>query len=395
MKILVACVNMIPRNTRRQPWFYIDTIAQVLSEQGHDVWILTDKNAEWPKDRKVIVSKNFRSFPKGIDDQVGIFVERQGFDAVIWPTGLTDFLFKNKIDVLKIPVIAVVTSPRYFLGELLSLGKDLVLNLEFTKQFFLGPFISQRRIKDFLKIPNLKAIVFESEETLKRYVPDGVDKNKIFVISPPLPKDFLNALEQFKGERIAGEKKHFKLLYFGPSITLRGIDTLIHAMAVISKKIGNLRLTILSRTEHDGLAKYERRMLKLIRRNRLDSKIDIVSGLLTPAEIIKHIFSADIVCLPFKCVVSDVPIAVLETLATGIPLITTEMAGVSEFIKDGNCFLIPPRDHEALAGAAVRILRSNTQKIKEFDRERFLIKHGLKNFNSSFKDILKKIGLKT
>jgi len=99
MKILVACVDLIPQNVKRQPWYYMDSLVQYLTDRGHDVWILTNKETEWHDERKSIVIENFRSFPRGIVPQVGILIEKQGFDLIIWSTGLTDFFFKNKIDV--------------------------------------------------------------------------------------------------------------------------------------------------------------------------------------------------------------------------------------------------------------------------------------------------------
>jgi len=241
----------------------------------------------------------------------------------------------------------------------------LILNREFIKQFILGSFISERRVKKFLTIPNLKAIVFECQETLSRYIPDGADKEKIFVIPPPLPKDFLNILSEVKCEKDIYKKKYSKVLYFGPPISLRGIDNLIHAISIVSKKIDNVRLDILSRIEYEGLLKHERKVYELIKKKGLESNVNIISGLLSSREIVEHMLSSDVVCLPFKCVVSDVPIAVLETLATGVPLITTDVAGVSEFAKNGNCTVIQPGDHEALADAIIRVLRSNTQKVTQ------------------------------
>jgi glycosyltransferase involved in cell wall biosynthesis len=370
----------------------MNSIVKGLSEKGHDVWILTNQEAKWPEDRKIIVFEGFRSFPQGIDVKVGTLIEKHGFDAIIWSTGLTDFFFRNKIDVLKIPVIAVVTSPRYSFRELLSLDKDLIINREFIKHFFLGPFISKKRIKAFLSIPNLKAIVFECEETLGRYISDGFNRDKTFVIPPPIPEDFLKLLTEVKAEENNYKKDYFKILYFGPPINLRGIDTLIHAVKIGRNKIENIRLDILSRIEYEGLLRYERKMYGLIRRKGLDSNVNVISGMLAPREIIKHLLSSDLVCLPFKCVVSDAPIAVLETIATGIPLITTEVAGVSEFAKIGRCYVIPPRDSKSLAEAIMKVISDRNRIIQNETIMLYILNsHNLENFGLSFDMILREV----
>jgi glycosyltransferase involved in cell wall biosynthesis len=353
---------------------------------------LTNQEAEWPENKKIIVFKNFRSFPQGIDVRLASLIERQGFDAIIWSTGLTDIFFRNKIDVLKIPVIAVITSPRYFLWELLSLGEILVSNWEFVKPFFLGPFISKRRIKEFLVTPNLKAIVFECKETLKRYITDGFGKEKTFIIPPSIPGDFLNILNEVKTGENNHKENFFKILYLGSPLNLRGIDTLIEAMDIVVENMNNVKLDILSRIEYEGLLKYERKMYRLIRRKGLNSNVNIISGVLSHHEIIKHLLSSDLVCLPFKCVVSDVPIAVLEAIAAGIPLITTDVAGVSEFAKNGRCYVVPPKDSKSLAEAIIKVISGSGGVVQsKSEIEYFLSNHDLKNFASSFERILREV----
>ena len=98
MKILVACVDMIPQNLGRQPWFYMNSIAEGLAEEGHEVWILTDKEGGNRVDgRKYIVLHHFRSFPKGIHRDLIPILEKEKFDLLFWSTGLTDFLYQTKI----------------------------------------------------------------------------------------------------------------------------------------------------------------------------------------------------------------------------------------------------------------------------------------------------------
>jgi len=389
MKILVACIDMVPENINRQPWFYMNCITKGLREKGHDVWILTD-GINKSEDRKTIFYKDFRSFPNGVSEGIGALVMKQGFDAVIWSTGLSDFFFRKKIDTLGVPVIAVVTSPRYSLRELLSLGKDLLFNREFVGQFFLGPILSKQRVIDFLSIPNLKAVVFECNETLRRYIPYGFDKKEVAVISPPLPEDFLKILKEVKAEENTEPKNYFKILYFGPPLNLRGIDILVHAISLIRKKVENVRLLILSRIEYEGLLKHEKRLNKLIKRENLGTVVQVVSGVLTQKEIIRQIISSDLVCLPFKFAVSDVPIAILETVATGVPLITTEVLGISEFRNSRRCYVVPRKDPKSLAEEIFKVIQDKGEITRNMPAmDNLLKKHSLKNFTISYERVVK------
>ena len=51
------------------------------------------------------------------------------------------------------------------------------------------------------------------------------------------------------------------------------------------------------------------------------------------------------------------PVAVLEALASGRPVVSTRVGGVPELIEDGKTgFIVPPGDHEALADTLVHAL---------------------------------------
>ncbi len=67
---------------------------------------------------------------------------------------------------------------------------------------------------------------------------------------------------------------------------------------------------------------------------------------------------AHIVCLPSYG--EGLPMSLLEAASTGLPIVTTDVAGCREVVKDGdNGFLIPVRDGSALADALVRLLRDS------------------------------------
>jgi len=58
-----------------------------------------------------------------------------------------------------------------------------------------------------------------------------------------------------------------------------------------------------------------------------------------------------------------VPRILLEAGAMGIPLITTDMPGCREVVRDGwNGFIIPPRDNLALASAIEKVIRMNASE---------------------------------
>jgi glycosyltransferase involved in cell wall biosynthesis len=96
------------------------------------------------------------------------------------------------------------------------------------------------------------------------------------------------------------------------------------------------------------------------------------------ADMPKVFRQAHIVCLP-SYYGEGVPMSLLEAASTGLPIVTTDVAGCREVVKDGdNGFLIPLRDWVALANALVRLLsdselrkrmgaRGRERAVSEFD----------------------------
>lgn len=77
------------------------------------------------------------------------------------------------------------------------------------------------------------------------------------------------------------------------------------------------------------------------------------------ADMPKVFRQAHIVCLP-SYYGEGVPMSLLEAASSGLPIVTTDVAGCREVVKDGdNGFLIPVRDGVALADALVRLLRDS------------------------------------
>ncbi len=63
---------------------------------------------------------------------------------------------------------------------------------------------------------------------------------------------------------------------------------------------------------------------------------------------------ADIFCLPSHA--EGLPVVLMEALATGLPVISTPVAGIPELVVDGETgLLVPPGDRAALAAAVTRL----------------------------------------
>ena len=353
MKIAVACVEMRPETSRRQPWFYMQAIAHALVAGGHQVTILTNRPARSNEGPAMLVIPQFRSFPAGIAPELGQLLEKHRFDKIFWATGLSDFWFRRQIDRLVIPVVAVMTCRRYSLTDLARLPGDLLGNFHLTKSLWLGTALSRRRIADFWDHPNLERVVFQCRETRNSYLLSG-DSAKAIVISPPLPQPFTAALTTGLSRDRVPLRRRGKIVYYGPPLSLRGLDTTLAAMAILVRQGGPAaRLTILARID---AAHHRRKLSRQIDRYRLRDQVEISTEILPAATLVEHLLSAEIICLPFKIVISDMPIVVIEALAGGATVITTQVAGGADYVHYPNCHLVPANAPLRLAAMIARIL---------------------------------------
>jgi glycosyltransferase involved in cell wall biosynthesis len=68
------------------------------------------------------------------------------------------------------------------------------------------------------------------------------------------------------------------------------------------------------------------------------------------SEVSEYLQACDVFVLPSYA--EGVPVAMLEAMASGLPVVATSVGGIPEVVKDGEAgYLIPPRDTEGLLAA--------------------------------------------
>lgn len=102
--------------------------------------------------------------------------------------------------------------------------------------------------------------------------------------------------------------------------------------------------------------------------NNLDDTVHL-PGAMEQTEIINALKSADLFVLP--CVKEKngmqdgIPVVLMEAMAMGIPVISTNISGVPELVRDGAGVLVEPEDPDALSDAIMTTILSDIK-----DRER-------------------------
>ncbi|HXN20728.1 MAG TPA: glycosyltransferase family 4 protein [Candidatus Binatus sp.] len=162
------------------------------------------------------------------------------------------------------------------------------------------------------------------------YIPNGVEKR--FFIS-----------------RENHDRKPLRLLYAGTWLDQRGIFYLRDALNGLNKRFKDWTLTIVGA----GFPAVE---LESFFGAGLREQIIILP--IVPAKDMQHVYGEyDIFVFP--SLMEGLPSVILESMAAGMAVITTETCGMADVVEDGfNGLLIPPANAEAIEDAILRLAQS-------------------------------------
>ncbi|MFQ6087722.1 MAG: glycosyltransferase family 4 protein [Candidatus Methanofastidiosia archaeon] len=235
-----------------------------------------------------------------------------------FPCGLIAYLFRKKI-----PYIVSLR------------GSDVP---GFSKRFSIQYIF----LKPMLKIiwRNSKSVIANSEG-LKRLALRTSPNQDIEIIHNGID------INEFKPSH--RKNKTIKILCVSRLIERKGIKYLIGAIPQILKNYNNFKVTII------GKGSQEQELKKMSLDLNIEEYIDFM-GYVAHSKLPKIYSKSEIFVLPsLKEGMSN---TVLEAIASGISIITTDTGGTQELIKD-NGIIVPMNDSEAIADATIQLINDS------------------------------------
>ncbi|MGI9086905.1 MAG: glycosyltransferase family 4 protein [Chthoniobacterales bacterium] len=144
------------------------------------------------------------------------------------------------------------------------------------------------------------------------------------------------------------------ILSIGRLIEKKGFGNLIQACASLTSRGVNFRCEIIGEGPLEETLRVQTAALGLQDRVQL-------AGPRTQTQIVERLAAATVFVLP--CVrdekgdMDNLPTVIMEAMAAGLPVVSTNLAGIPEMVlPEATGLLVRPHDPEALAGAVARIL---------------------------------------
>ena len=201
-----------------------------------------------------------------------------------------------------------------------------------------------------------------------RYIFEGlVPTSKIVVvhngIDDPYKENFVR--------HNPGFNKPMKILYLSSLSKEKGYLDVIQSIPEVIKKFKNVKFIFAGEYRKKEYAIFAK---NYITEHSLSSYIDHI-GVITGKEKFDLLFSSDIFVFPTYYKFEGQPLAIIEAMSSGLPVITTDTGTIKEMIIDGeNGFIVEKQNPAQIAQKIIYLIENPEERMRmgQKSRERFL-----------------------
>jgi len=133
----------------------------------------------------------------------------------------------------------------------------------------------------------------------------------------------------------------------------KGLDVLIAALATLRRAVPGARAVVVGPVQ-DGFEDVPEQLSSLARERGVDDAFELAGYLDQPERVVER---SRCYVQPARERTEVLPLAILEAMAMGVPVVATDVGGVRDIVVDGETgLLVPPEDADQLAAALERVL---------------------------------------
>lgn len=147
----------------------------------------------------------------------------------------------------------------------------------------------------------------------------------------------------------------------------KNISGLLESLKIIDDKGIDFQCKLIGEGMDLNLMKEKAKNLQLI------NKVSF-TGLLQGQALANELSSGDFLVLSSNY--ENMPVVILEALASGLPVVSTNVGGIKEMIDDTKGILVEPRNKEALAEAMIKMIETHKNYDANYLRNSVIEKYG-------------------
>ncbi|MCK4348866.1 MAG: glycosyltransferase family 4 protein, partial [Thermoplasmatales archaeon] len=234
--------------------------------------------------------------------------------------------------------------------------------------------VVSRKISKYC-LRGLDLITVLSENT-KKSLQNIVPENKIKVIPPLIDTSRYNPQITDSSAREESDEKNHTLLFIGNLTKSKGIEILIKALKIVKVDFPDIKLLMGIDIPLKEFLNKDFTIKRQIKELGLDQNVIPLGIIKDLPEVIAR---SDIFVAPFTSTYgpADYPLSVLEAMASGLPVVASNVGGIPEIAKHGeNGLLVEPNDPSELANA-INCLIGNKEEAKKMGNNGAAFTHSL------------------
>ncbi|MCX7765447.1 MAG: glycosyltransferase family 4 protein [Candidatus Sumerlaeia bacterium] len=334
-------------------------VVKFLAEKGHNVSIIfPNKIPQFPKEFNLSQVKQAIIYHPEISlkEAVGIGTKiRIMLTRLQYINAVRKYIKKEKAELVYVNTAMAIYGG--LAGKLAGrkilwhIHEDLVPNL-------------WNRIRIFLIKRLAQTVIFVASIISRPFGKKPVKQNWVFVSNPVAIEKFsVSPAEARKCRRELNIPENaFVILNVGFISKRKGIDILLKAYARIKPELPDSRLVIVGSYSHTP-SSYWNELQQIIAQNKLEENVYFTGH---REDVARLMAMSDLLVLSSRN--EAVPICVLEAMATGIPVVATNVGAIVEILEQGKLgIIVPPEDDVALAEGIRKIITDQAKK-QEFCR---------------------------
>jgi glycosyltransferase involved in cell wall biosynthesis len=299
----------------------------------------------------------------------GKLTARNAYFAAKFILRLWGYLVRERIDLIYIPISqnfwGFARDSIYILISGLLFKRKLVIHLHggYFKRFFDRSTLVGKLYKRFVFRYVDRGIVLG--HCLKGALRDVLPPDRIDVVY-----NGVDAASFDNGGPDNLGRGSFRILFAGVLAESKGYFDLIKAVPSVTTRYPDVQILIAGRWENGSL---KDRVSTFIRENQLEHHIKFV-GVVTGEEKVKLFAGADLFVYPTYFHLGEgQPVAILEAMVSGLPVITTDRGSIREMITDGqNGFIVSPSSPGEIAEKIGLLIADRSLREKMGTRNRSL-----------------------